>query len=106
MKLYATTTSERASKGQGGNTYIITDYYVGTAKNSQQVACVELRKVDKGYTLHLVIDSEATNDDAGRMIFIPEPKSQKAKNGEICIQQGCTNKVEYKDCLCDNCIPW
>lgn len=29
MKLYATTTSERASKGQGGNEYIIIDINVG-----------------------------------------------------------------------------
>lgn len=29
MKFYATTTSERASKGQGGNEYIIVDLNVG-----------------------------------------------------------------------------
>ena len=33
MKLYATTTSERASKGQGGNKYLDIDIYVGNAKN-------------------------------------------------------------------------
>jgi len=33
MKLYATTTSERASKGQGGNKYLDIKIYVGNAKN-------------------------------------------------------------------------
>ena len=33
MKLYATTTSERASKGQGGNEYIYIDLLVGDKQN-------------------------------------------------------------------------
>ncbi len=35
MKLYATTTSERASKGQGGNEYIETNFFI-TSKESPQ----------------------------------------------------------------------
>lgn len=42
MKLYATTTSERASKGQGGNEYIIIDLKVGSAKNSFSIGQVEV----------------------------------------------------------------
>ncbi len=33
MKLYATVSSERATKGQGGNKYLDIKIYVGTAKN-------------------------------------------------------------------------
>ena len=33
MKLYATTSSERATKGQGGNKFINIDLLVGDAKN-------------------------------------------------------------------------
>lgn len=38
MKLYATTTSERASKGQGGNEYIIVDLNV----HNVQIGQIEL----------------------------------------------------------------
>jgi hypothetical protein len=49
MKLYATTTSERASKGQGGNDYLIIDLMIGSAKDSRQVAQIELyRSNDEG----------------------------------------------------------
>lgn len=34
MKLYATVTSERATKGQGGNDYILIELKGGSAKNS------------------------------------------------------------------------
>lgn len=42
MKLYATVTSERASKGQGGNKFIRTTYNVGSAADSSPIANVEL----------------------------------------------------------------
>jgi len=35
MKLYATTTSERASKGQGGNDYLESNYFI-TSKEKPQ----------------------------------------------------------------------
>lgn len=37
MKLYATTTSERASKGQGGNKELAISLRIGSAKNNRQV---------------------------------------------------------------------
>ena len=46
MKLYATITSERASKSQGGNEYLIIDLMVGSAKESEQVGQVELYLYD------------------------------------------------------------
>jgi len=40
MKLYATTTSERATKGQGGNDFLIVDFYAHDKK--KPVVQVEL----------------------------------------------------------------
>ena len=42
MKLYATTTSERASKGQGGNEFLNT---VITSEEGQKLVTVEIKKV-------------------------------------------------------------
>jgi hypothetical protein len=40
MKLYATTTSERATKGQGGNQYIRIELFYGSAAASTQAAVI------------------------------------------------------------------
>ena len=42
MKLYATTTSERASKGQGGNEYLNIDI---TSEDRAKVARIELKPI-------------------------------------------------------------
>lgn len=48
MKLYATTTSERATKGQGGNNHIKVDLFVGSTADSRQVATVTLVALSNG----------------------------------------------------------
>lgn len=42
MKLYATTTSERASKGQGGNEYLRVNFLCGSSKEPADIGMVEL----------------------------------------------------------------
>lgn len=42
MKLYATVTSERASKGQGGNDFLDIQLFVGNSKNSLPFASYRL----------------------------------------------------------------
>lgn len=42
MKLYSTTTSERASKSQGGNQFLATDYFVGSEDESVLIGSVRL----------------------------------------------------------------
>jgi len=42
MKLYATVTSERASKGQGGNKFIAIDLAIGSATDSKVIAKILL----------------------------------------------------------------
>lgn len=53
MKLYATVTSERASKGQGGNKYLKTTYSVGSSEDSSPIANVELLRDGNHFTLRV-----------------------------------------------------
>ena len=43
MKLYATITSERATKGQGGNQFINIDLLIGDAKNPIDAGRVSMK---------------------------------------------------------------
>lgn len=52
MRLYATTTSERATKGQGGNKHLIIEVLVESEKGREIVGQVELRVEDE--TIHLI----------------------------------------------------
>lgn len=47
MKLYATITSERATKGQGGNKYLDIDIKVGSAENQFNLARLTARVGDR-----------------------------------------------------------
>lgn len=53
MKLYATITSERASKGQGGNNEIDFELLAGGKENPVRVAEGNLTKKDGGYELYI-----------------------------------------------------
>lgn len=48
MKLYATTTSERASKGQGGNKEIVIGLNVGSSADSRNIAQFKLLALTNG----------------------------------------------------------
>lgn len=52
MKLYATLTSERASKSQGGNEYIDIDILVGHKDNNRTLAKLTVRPDSEGYGLY------------------------------------------------------
>ena len=49
MRLYATVTSERASKGQGGNEYINIDLMRGSASDS--IKCYRLHFTEKALSI-------------------------------------------------------
>lgn len=53
MKLYATVTSERASKGQGGNEYVNIDLMRGSAKDSKQ--CYKIHFTSKSIAIGIYI---------------------------------------------------
>jgi len=77
MKLYATTTSERASKGQGGNKYIDI-----TLKDKFQLTLVEMSLYPEttGKKYELVLNG--ISDDVILTQF-EKPKGKKQK-GELC----------------------
>lgn len=62
MKLYATVTSERASKGQGGNEYLDIDITVGDAKQPYKLASLTVRRADD------LDDSGNKLDDSGYIL--------------------------------------
>lgn len=51
MKLYATTTTERASKGQGGNEYMGIDVGIGSKDFPMPVLWVFIKRVGEEYLL-------------------------------------------------------
>lgn len=85
MKLYATLTSERATKAQGGNNFIDIKLNVGSASDSKHIATVRLTREEsmKGYGLTLRIH-EGTNDTAGRSIFFADEQLKGNKQKGEC----------------------
>ena len=52
MKLYATVTSERATKGQGGNNFLRIELTIGDGLNPKDIGAIELVNVgDERYQL-------------------------------------------------------
>jgi len=74
MKLYATMQSERATKGQGGNKFIIVTLFIGGKNLPKKAVTITLERdeVQKGYGVLFRVNHEVTNDTAGRTIFIPD----------------------------------
>lgn len=52
MKLYATVTSERASKGQGGNKYIRVSFTVGSTAKPEKIGTIYLQVEGDRWTLN------------------------------------------------------
>jgi hypothetical protein len=58
MKLYATTTSERASKGQGGNDRLDIEVLYGSATNQIKACSVYMQANKDGTFLLTITDNE------------------------------------------------
>ncbi len=91
MKLYAKTTSERASKGQGGNKYINTEYFVGDAKYPQFIGKTKLYIYEGQYQL----DYYHPDGEVIELIKFDLEKG-KSQKGE----KWCNHHAEVS---CDNC---
>lgn len=104
MKLYATTTSERASKGQGGE-YL--DIRL-SGENKQNLGIITVRyNSHKGYIINyanplgmwniaLIKDNEFPT--------LKEEQKGKSQKGEKCAFDGCDNEAEQyykKEKYCD-----
>jgi len=75
MKLYATTTSERASKGQGGNKELDISLAIGSTGNSKQVLRILARVLPKEASisnLESVVIQITKEDEDGHIQEITE----------------------------------
>ncbi len=80
MKLYATTTSERASKGQGGNQRL--DIQISLENNTIQGGVISVRKIDDNYIILYTYQGDQKN------IATIKGEKQKGK-----IECGCETNV-------------
>ncbi len=91
MKLYATTTSERASKGQGGNKFLRINLTVGSESNRINAGTIELNyiKLDGLLNTHDGVELlyYAPEDKGGYKVIkdfiIPHIKGKKQKTANI-----------------------
>lgn len=93
MKLYATTTSERASKGQGGK-YLLIDIY---NEKKQHLYCISV----KDNTLRVSVPSMFKNDY--KVIFSNtwETKGKSQKGEKVYCE--CGNKKKADELWCKDC---
>ena len=95
MKLYATTTSERASKGQGGNQFIETVLSVGSADDSRVIAKIVL--TPEGEQRFRIVYSFG-NEKAGEIVLNSKGERQEGESEYGCIydhDHGDGSKCEY-----------
>jgi hypothetical protein len=79
MKLYATTTSERASKGQGGNKYLSIE--IKTDKTILTACFIEIVEQDENnILLNITANGELRN---GVRYIIPKELKGKSQKGEL-----------------------
>ena len=99
MKLYATVTSERASKGQGGNERLSSSYTIVQNGKPLEVVKIEGVKTKSGYIIRVslphhsshvqVLDTNENDNLYTLGIDIPALKGEKQK-GE-CVYHGVVN---------------
>lgn len=80
MKLYATTTSERASKGQGGNNEIVIDLKIENEGTRERIGMIKLSNYKNEFVLSYSL--EACN--WVELKKVEKGKQQKGDNCEIC----------------------
>ncbi|MBK9272779.1 MAG: hypothetical protein IPM48_14435 [Saprospiraceae bacterium] len=97
MKLYATTTSERASKGQGGNERLLIEILVYDRCNPLYTIEVTPEKLifrERGYSEPLL---ERNHKDIKKQ---EELKGKRQKGEHVCEVLGCKNITETPYAYC------
>lgn len=79
MKLYATTTSERASKGQGGNKYLSIE--LKTDKTPLSFCFIEIMEEDENNIMMSITGNGELR--MGKQFIIPKEYKGKSQKGEI-----------------------
>lgn len=103
MKLYATVTSERATKGQGGNREIVVNLKIDPVTR-KEIGNLVMRCEDNTYTVcYYPINENCTEQkiNSGRILLYQTKKGEKQK-GALC--GFCyTQKANVGDTLCEKC---
>lgn len=97
MKLYATTTSERASKGQGGNKRVFVEITVGEEDEKQTILyCSVEREETETEDIYRLWNGDIQAD---KIIIPKKGKSQKGGGINNCEHKQTTTTVHGKYCL-------
>lgn len=104
MKLYATVTSERASKGQGGNEYVLIDFTAGDKDN--HIGQVELYLYDDDVKQgseenEWLLKWRRNEDDDWHILSQGHIDSTKQKGKKK--KGGCPHNNCDDDAICINC---
>lgn len=111
MKLYATITSERATKAQGGNKYLEIELLVGSRDNQQKAGIVLLEPTKYGFEVRYIPPAGMNKQDS---VLLSEIKAKsidrkitkgKKQKGKIycnkCMKSTLGNNTLMK--MCANC---
>lgn len=101
MKLYATTTSERASKGQGGNRNIIVEFTVQDGNEYKKIGEVELY-----YNNDTILDKDVEFDEwtlSFRLGDDPEVDPEIIAQGHVRPNSKGEKKKDEKEMTCWYC---
>jgi len=104
MKLYATVSSERATKGQGGNDFIAIRLMCGSAKSQKQAGFIEMRLMnDEKYCQ--VSFQDPNNEKVIICTIIPmdEAKGERQKGEPTGICASCGR--DTYGITCEHCFP-
>ncbi len=99
MKLYATTTSERASKGQGGNEYLKIELLVGNAKEPASAGLIEVLPTGHNhftvYYRYMGKSKELKTLDLSESVFAEKGNKQKVE----CVHCKAIQRVSPLNCF-------
>lgn len=99
MKLYATTTSERASKGQGGNKFLKVEFQIEQTNPTGFKRYIDAGDIDININNGVIeIDYISQGGNVTPLANFKEDlqeKGKKQKGEKICSVIGCLNKSKY-----------
>ena len=102
MKLYATVSSDRASKGQGGNKDIRIDLFAGSAKNSVKIAEVILENDgDEQYSLYATTLTLGEDNQCIDAFIDLNGNGEQEKGDRVCTK--CKGKSFDIQGICQSC---
>lgn len=79
MKLYATTTSERASKGQGGNDRLYVDIMLLSKTVPYVTVHINKSNTVQGYILSINVKGKTIHEEVIYSLYESEQKGEKKK---------------------------